>query len=139
MIMKRLIPFAGLVFLAGCEIYLFDEQYVAWDDRDFFIGSYHVEEYSQTTEQFYCYDIHIQKSCCKAHEIRINNFYGADLDVYAIVNDDRITIPLQKAEGYEIEGTGKVTSNRLVITFVARDLYVRPVFADFVDIEGWMY
>ena len=137
--MKKIILFGTILFLTGCEIYIFDEQHVEWDDRDLFVGSYHVEEYSQTTEQFYTYDMHIQKSCCKQQEIRISNFYGAGLDVYALVYDNRITIPLQQSEGYGIEGTGKMASDRLELTFVVRDLNRRLVFTDFVDAQGWFY
>ena len=137
--MKKILLFGTILFLAGCEIYIFDEQYVEWDDRDLFVGSYRVEEYSQTTEQFYTYDMHIQKSCCQQQEIRISNFYGVGLDIYAVVYENRITIPLQKSKGYEIEGTGKMTSERLVLTFIARDLNARIVFTDFVDAEGWPY
>jgi hypothetical protein len=138
--MKKLFIFAALISLASCDIYLLDESYVNYDDRDLLIGDYHVEEYSQTTENFYRYDITITKSCCKSDEIRISNFYGSDLTVYASVYDNRLTIPLQQVDGYEIEGTGKMNhNNKLTLTFVIRDLYERPVFADFVDVEGWLY
>jgi hypothetical protein len=111
-IMKRLLPFALLLILASCEIYIIEDPN-AWDERDLFIGSYDVEEYSQTTDRTYTYNIHIIKSCCRANEVKITNFYGTDLTVYGFVDDNRITIPLQQTDGYEIEGTGKMINGRL--------------------------
>jgi len=138
--MKKLLLFTVLVSLASCEIYFLEESYVDYDDRDLFVGSYHVKEYSQTTESYYEYNITIQKSCCDSEEVRISNFYGSDLVVYATVYDNRITIHQQHTDGYEIEGTGKMDyNNKLTLTFVVRDLYTKPVFADFIDAEGWLY
>lgn len=136
--MKRLLPFALLLLLASCEIYLLEDPN-AWDDRDLFVGSYEVDEYSQTTELRYAYNMHIRKSCCRSDEVKISNFYGADLTVRAYINNNRITIPLQQTEGYEIEGTGKMVGGRLEMTFFARDILAFPTFTDFVDIEGWPY
>ncbi|MEN8249345.1 MAG: hypothetical protein ABFS32_10475 [Bacteroidota bacterium] len=136
--MKKVILFSVLAFLASCDIYLIEEP-VPWDDRDMFIGDYRVEEYSQTTDRVFVYDITVEKAWNRDKEIRIRNFYGVGLDVYGLVNGERLTIPLQEVDGYEIEGTGKVRGEKLELTFVARDLYERPVFADFVDAEGWLY
>jgi hypothetical protein len=136
--MKRLLPFALLLLLASCEIYLIEDPN-ARDDRNLFVGEYQVEEYSQTTDRLYTYNIRIQKSCCRADEVKITNFYGADLKVYAFVSNNRLTIPLQQTDGYEIEGTGKVVNGRLQITFFARDIFSYPTFTDFVDLEGWPY
>ena len=136
--MKKVILFAGLIFLASCEIYLLENPN-AWDDRDQFVGSYNVEEYSQTTDHFYNYSITIYKSCCVKDEIRITNFYGADIKVTGMVFNNRITIPLQQVGGYEIEGTGKLVQGKLVMTFFARALYSYPAMTDFVEIEAWPY
>ena len=135
--MKKLFLFAAILFLGGCEIYIFEEPYV--DDRNLFIGNYHVDEYSQVTEQHYTYSISIQKSCCNSREIKINNFYGVGISVRAIVYDNRITIPLQHTGGYEIDGTGKMIYDRLELTYVVRDLNSGPVFTDFVDAEARLY
>ena len=135
--MKKLLLFGAILFLGGCEIYVFDDPYV--DDRNLFIGNYRVDEYSQVTEQHYNYSMSIQKSCCNSREIKINNFYGVDISVLAVVNDNRLTIPLQRVNGYEVEGTGKMTFDRLELTYIVRDLNVGPVFTDFVDAEGRFY
>ena len=136
--MKKVMLFAGLLFLASCEIYLFEEAN-AWDDRDEFVGSYNVEEYSQTTDHIYTYSMTIHKSCCVRDEVRISNFYGADIKVKGLVYNNRITIPLQLAGGYEIEGTGKLVNGKLVMNFFARDIYAYPRRTDFVEIEAWPY
>ena len=135
--MKKLLLFGAILFLGGCEIYVFDDPYV--DDRNLFIGNYRVDEYSQVTEQRYNYSMSIQKSCCNSREIKINNFYGVDISVLAVVNDNRLTIPLQRVNGYEVEGTGKMTFDRLELTYIVRDLNVGPVFTDFIDAEGRFY
>ena len=136
--MKKLFLFAALISLASCEIYIFDDPDY-WDDRDQFVGNYYVEEYSQTTERFYTYDIEIEKSCCRNDEVRIFNFYGADIEVVALVHNYKLTIPLQKVSGYEIEGTGRLIDNKLELTFFARDLLSRPIYTDFVNVEAWIY
>jgi len=135
--MKKLLLFGAILFLGGCEIYVFEEPHV--DDRNLFIGTYHVDEYSQVTEQSYTYSMTIQKSCCNSREIKINNFYGVGISVRAIVNDNRLTIPLQLVNGYEIDGTGKMLYDKLVLTYIVRDLNGGPVFTDFVEANGWFY
>ena len=136
--MKRLLPFALMLILASCDIYLIEDPN-AWDDRDLFIGSYQVEEYSQTTDRLFTYNIRVKKSCCRDGEVKITNFYGSDLTVYGYVQSNRLTIPLQQTDGYEIEGTGKMVNGRLIVTFFARDIYAYPTFTDFVDMEAWPY
>ena len=135
--MKKLLLFGAILFLGGCEIYIFEDPYV--DKRDLFIGNYHVDEYSQVTEQHYTYSISIQKSCCNSREIKINNFYGVGISVKATVHDNRITIPLQYIGGYEIDGTGKMTFDKLVLTYIVRDLNNGPTFTDFIEAEGRFY
>ena len=132
--MKNLLLFGTILFLGGCEVYIFEDPYV--DDRNQFLGNYSVEEYSQVTEQFYTYSMTIKKSCCNSREVKINNFYGVGISVKAIVNNNRLTIPLQLVGGYEIDGTGKINYNKLELTYIVRNLYNRPLFTDFVDAEG---
>lgn len=132
--MKNLLLLGTILFLGGCEIYIFENPYV--DDRNQFLGNYRVEEYSQVTEQFYTYDMTIKKSCCNSREVKITNFYGVGISVKAIVNNNRLTIPLQLVGGYEIDGTGKINYNKLELTYIVRNLYNRPLFTDFVDAEG---
>ena len=137
MTMKKLFLFGAILFLGGCEIYIFEDPYV--DERNQFIGNYHVEEYSQVTEQYYTYNITIEKSCCDSRELIISNFYGVNITARAVVNNNRLTIPLQVVDGYELDGTGKIEFNKLNLTYIVRDLSSRPVFTDFVDAEGRLY
>ena len=136
--MKRALPFIFLALLASCELYIYEEP-VPWDDRDMFVGHYHMEEYSQTTGRIDTYNITVDKAWNRAHEVRIRNFYGIGLKVYGIVDGNRLTIPLQVVDGFEIEGTGRVVGDRLNLSFIARDLYDVPTYTDFVDAEGWLY
>ncbi len=136
---KLLLLVLPLLLLAGCDIYIYQDPYVVYDDRDMFVGRYQVEEYSQTTGQFYNYRFDISKSYSDQATVIITNFYGAGLEVYATVYDSKITIPWQVVAGYEIEGTGRLVTDRLVFTYVVRDVYVRPAFTDFVDAEAWLY
>jgi hypothetical protein len=135
--MKNLLLFGTILFLGGCEIYIFDDPYV--DERNLFVGNYQVEEYSQITEQYYTYSMTIKKSCCNSREVKISNFYGVGITVKAIVNNNRLTIPLQLVGGYEIDGTGKMTFDKLELTYIVRNLFDRPIFTDFVDAEGRLY
>ena len=135
--MKNLLLFGTILFLGGCEIYLFEDPFV--DERDLFVGNYQVEEYSQITEQHYTYSMTIRKSCCNSREIKISNFYGVGISVKAIVNNNRLTIPLQMVDGFEVDGTGKMSFGKLALTYVVRDLNGRPVFTDFFDAEGRFY
>ena len=135
--MKNLLLFGTILFLGGCEIYLFEDPFV--DERDLFVGNYQVEEYSQITEQHYTYSMTIRKSCCNSREIKISNFYGVGISVKAIVNNNRLTIPLQMVGGYEVDGTGKMSFGKLALTYIVRDLNGGPVFTDFVDAEGRFY
>ena len=134
--MKKLLLFGAILFLGGCEVYFIEDPY---DERNLFVGTYHVDEFSQVTEQHYTYNMTIQKSCCNSREIKIKNFYGVGISVLAVVHDNRITIPLQRVNGYEIDGTGKMTHDKLNLTYVVRDLTSGPVFTDFIDAEGRFY
>lgn len=136
--MKKTLLFASLVFFASCDIYLIEDPN-GYDDRDLFVGTYNAEEYSRTTGQYYNYTITIRKSWNRHDEVLITNFYGSDLQVYGIIHNAKLTIPLQQVDGYEIEGTGTMRNDYLDMNFVARDLFARPVFADFVDVEAWLY
>ncbi len=138
--MKKLLRVVlPLFLLAGCDIYIYEEPYVTYDDRDLFVGRYQVEEYSQTTGRFFRYAFVVSKSCCDPTGVIITNFYGSGLAVYATVAGTQLTIPWQRIEGYETEGTGRITADRLTLTYFVRDLYTRPVVTDFVDAEAWLY
>ena len=134
--MKKLIPILAVILFFGCEVYIVEEP-IRWDDRDEFVGAYSVEDYSQTTEQLYTYEIYITKSCCSSQEIYIDNFYGVDIEVVGEVYGNKVTIPRQLINDYEIEGTGKIVNSTLHLSYIVRDYYEMPVFTDFVSSTGW--
>lgn len=107
-----------------------------YDYRDDVVGYYEVEEYSQTFNDMTYYDIDIVRSSHR-DEIWIENFYAADISVYAIVTYDRIRIPFQTVDGYEVEGSGIVKGNRIDFTYSVRDRYSRTA-TDFCETTAWL-
>ena len=131
--MKNLISFTALVLLAtSCTFYDVEPRY---DSRDKFVGYYDVEEYSETYNDMTFYEMRISKSGYD-REIYLNNFYGADLRVYATVSFDEIRIPFQVIDGYEIEGSGSIYRNELSLSYRVRDLYDDSV-SDFCETTAW--
>ncbi len=131
--MKRLIGigFLAILFSACTETY-YEPRY---DSRDRLTGYYEVEEYSETYNDITYYSIRVSKSGYD-NEIYLNNFYATDLRVYAILDYDRITIPWQIANGYEIEGVGTVHGNELHLNYRVKDRYNHAP-ADFCETTAW--
>lgn len=131
--MKSLISFTALVLLAtSCTFYDVEPRY---DSRDKFVGYYDVEEYSETYNDITFYEMRISKSGY-GREIYLNNFYGADIRVYATVSFDEIRIPYQVVDGYEIEGSGSIYRNELSLSYRVKDLYDDSV-SDFCETTAW--
>ena len=131
--MKKLIPFAALIFIASsCTFYDVEPRY---DNRNKFVGYYDVEEYSETFSDLTYYEIRISKSHYD-REIYIDNFYAADLRVYAIVSFDDIRIPFQVVDGYEIEGTGTLEHRELILNYRVRDIYSNDA-TDYCETVAW--
>ncbi len=138
--MKKLYYLFLLLALSGCEIYIFDDPgYEAYDQREFFTGRYEVQEYSFTYESHYTYQMSVSIVWNSPNEVTLDGLYGLSLPVYAVVDYDKLTIPLQQQDGYEIEGTGKLRGNRLEINYVVRDLLQQPVVSDFLEAEARSY
>jgi hypothetical protein len=133
--MKALIfAMVAVLMLTSC---FYDESVnTRYDYRDNVVGYYDVEEYSQTFNDMTYYDITITRS---SHwdEIWIDNFYAADISVYAIVSYDRIRIPFQTVDGYEIEGSGVVKGNRIDFTYSVKDRYSHNA-TDFCETTAWL-
>jgi hypothetical protein len=66
----------------------------------------------------------------------IDNYYAADIRIYAIVSFDDIRIPFQIVNGYEIEGSGTLYRNELNLKYRVKDRYDRSV-ADYCETVGW--
>jgi len=131
--MKKLIVFGALILVASsCTFYEVEPRY---DSRDKFVGYYDVEEYSETYNDITYYEMHISKSRY-SHEIYLDNFYAADIRVYATVTFDDIRIPFQIVDGYEIEGSGTLYQNELNLTYRVKDTYEHSV-ADYCETVAW--
>jgi hypothetical protein len=127
--MKNLILCTAVVFLASsCTFYDVEPRY---DSREKFVGYYDVEEYSETYNDITYYEMRISMSRYD-REIYLDNFYAADLRVYATVTFDDIRIPLQVVDGYEIEGSGTLYHDELKLTYRVKDIYDHSV-ADYCE------
>lgn len=132
--------YAFLLFafaFSSCQIILYDDDVRYWDDRDDFVGFYEVDEYSETTDLYFRYEIDIVKSCCNDTEVLIRNFYDVDLEVRGYVNDYKLSIPRQYIGRYEIEGTGRVDGSRLSLSYVVRNPNQYPA-TDFLSATAWL-
>ncbi len=138
--MKKLSYLFLLLALSGCEIYIFDDPgYETYDQREFFTGRYEVQEYSFTYENHYTYQMSISVVWNSPNEVALDGLYGLYQPVYAVVDYDKLTIPLQQQDDYEIEGTGKLRGSRLELNYVVRDLLQQPVVSDFLEAEARSY
>ncbi len=119
---------------ASCNIYDSEPRF---DSRDRIIGHYDVEEYSETYNQYTTYSIYIRKTGY-SREIYIDNFYAADIRVYAFLDYDRITIPYQIINGYEVEGSGTVYRSSISMHYRVKDTYGNS-YSDFCETQAWRY
>ena len=135
--MKTLVFLSAILLLASCDVYYLEPVPVpVYDPRDRFIGTYDVHEYSSTYDEYWDYGVQIYKS---SGDIVIDNFYNSGLRVYATVSDDRLNIPWQNIDGYDIQGDGYVEGSKLVLSYKVRDTYTQGSAWDFCDATGWLY
>ena len=133
--MKALmIAMVSALMLTSC--FVDDSIETRYDYRDKVVGYYEVEEYSQTFDDMTYYDINISRSSHR-DEVWIDNFYAADISVYAIVTYDRIRIPFQVVDGYEVEGSGVVRGSRIDFTYSVKDRYNHSA-TDFCETTAWL-
>ncbi|MDH5367069.1 MAG: hypothetical protein OEW67_08790 [Cyclobacteriaceae bacterium] len=127
-----------LVFaLSGCEIIIQNEGAIYIDNRDKFLGNYRIEEFSDTYNEISEYSIYISKSLQDADVIYIDNFYGVNIDIFVIVSGNKMTIPLQEINNYEIEGEGWYEYDKLHFDYVVRDLTRYHVINDYCSAVAW--
>jgi len=130
--MKRLLPvLALLLLLSACDVYVVEPRY---DPRDKILGQYDVEEYSETYNDLTYYSFYISKSG-NSRELTISNFYASDIRVYAYLDYDKITIPYQVIDGYEIEGVGTAYGSYMKLNYRVKDVYNNS-YTDFCDTEA---
>jgi hypothetical protein len=119
--MKTIISLVILsVVLVSCVDY---HEEVRYDFRDRVIGRYSVEEYSETFNEHVYYTMYVSKDYSSADGIYLEDFYADGIQVYAYMNNDRITIPFQISEGYEIEGHGTYYRGEFILDYSVRDRY----------------
>jgi hypothetical protein len=118
--MKRLLFFALLIGLSGCEFYYYDPVY---DSRERVIGRYDVEEYSETFNDYTSFSVWIERSNDYSDEVWIDNFYAVNISVRAVINYDKLTIPRQVVNGYEVEGVGTIYASSISLSYRVKDLY----------------
>lgn len=128
-----IIAFFAALLLTSCTIETIEPRY---DSRDRIVGHYDVEEYSETFNDLTYYSLHISKSRY-ARELYLDNFYAADISVYAVLDYDKITIPYQVVDGYEIEGVGTVHGNELSLSYRVKDRY-SDTRSDFCETKARM-
>lgn len=135
--MKTLIlAFAILLIATSCDVY-YVEPVVAvpvYDPRDQYIGSYDVNEYSSTYDEYWEYGLSIYKS---EYNIVISNFYNSGLTIDANVNGDNIYIPWQTVNGYELQGDGYIENGKITINYKVRDTYAGNLVWDFCTATGF--
>ena len=135
MYMKRLLPILLVALIAtSCDVYYAEPRY---DARDKVIGRYDVEEFSETYNQITAYSIYVRKSGYH-REIYIDNFYASNIRVYAYLDYDRITIPFQIVDGYEVEGAGTIYGSSLSLHYRVKDTFTNS-YSDFCETEAWRY
>lgn len=132
--MKNL-SFLLFIVLGSCQIILYEEPSY-YDKRDEIVGSYEIDEYSETTEYYYSYTIEVIKTCCDEDEVIIRNFYDVGLEVVARFDGYKLTIPRQYIGDYEVEGTGKLDGSEFSLSYIVRNRYQHPS-TDFLYFTGW--
>ena len=135
MCMIRLLPIVLIALLvSSCDVYVPEPRY---DARDKVIGRYDVEEFRETYNQVTAYSIYVRKSGYN-REIYIDNFYASNIRVYAYLDYDRITIPFQIVDGYEVEGAGTVYGSSLSMHYRVKDTFTNS-YSDFCETDAWRY
>ena len=120
--------------VSACDVYVVEPRY---DPRSRVTGSYDVEEYSETYNNVVRYDINISKSAY-SDKIFIGNFYDSGIAVEAFVEYDKIIIPYQVVNGYEIEGVGTISNNYVSFRYSVRDTYANT-YTDFCEADAFRY
>jgi hypothetical protein len=127
-----------LLLFTGCIVDLeFGDLY---DERNVYLGWYEVEEYSEASSTTFLYDITITKSRYDDNVVWIDNFYDANIRVFAEVNGYSLYIPAQRVDYFEIEGRGTMYGgDELSITYTVRENVIGPDYVDFLSSVAWKY
>lgn len=131
--MKNIFFIAVLIGLSACEFYYYDPYANPVSRME---GRYSVSDYSETYNNYISYTIWIEASNRATQEVRIDNFYGANIRVYATVNYNKITIWRQTVNGYTVEGTGTIYGDEISFTYSVRDNWSNSK-TDFCEATAW--
>lgn len=131
----KLLLLLGIVVFTSCDILVVEPVY---DSRDRLTGSYRMEEYSQTYNDYLHYTIYIRKGFgSRSQSLIIENFYNSDVDVIAEMVGGKIFISRQIVQGYEIEGVGTLYYDEIKFTYRVRDSYYNKP-TDFCEATAWL-
>jgi hypothetical protein len=126
---KGLLILSVIVFLSSCDVWVVE---VPYDSRDNFTGRFSVEEYSETYDLLTKYNVRILKDGDPhSSVVYIRNFYGINVEVFAEVYGDRLTIPRQVIDGYVIQGTGRIDYGDVVLSYSVEDRLDNSGLVDF--------
>ena len=131
--MKKVLLAANVITLmASCDVYYVEPRY---DYRDQVTGYYDVEDFSKTYEEYHYYEVSVSKvGSYGSSEINLSDLYTEGLDVYAYLDGTSIDIPLQREDGYEIEGRGYISNGSIHIDYRVKDLHTG--INDFCQLYG---
>ncbi len=119
--MKPIIAFVLSAFmLVSCVDYTHETRY---DYRDRMIGTYSVDEYSDTYHEYLYYTMRVSKEYGTRDGLLLKGFYAEGLTVSAYVSGDYIDIPYQITNGYEVEGHGTFYRGEFRLNYTVRDRY----------------
>lgn len=128
---KGLLILSVLALLSSCDITYIE---VPFDARENYLGRFEVEEFSETYDQLTYYDMRIVRDSDRlSNVIYIRNFYAANIEVFAEVRGDRVTIPRQIVGGFLIEGTGRNDFGDLYLTYSVVDTFSPNQLTDFCN------
>jgi len=131
--MKKVLFFTGLIGLSACEFYYYDPYSNPVNRIE---GRYSVSDYSETYNNYISYAIWIEASNRSMQEVRIDNFYGANIRVYATVSGNKITICRQSANGFVVEGSGTIYGDEISFIYSVRDSRNNSR-TDFCEATAW--
>ncbi len=106
------------------------------DERSRFLGRYEVEEYSQVTyARRPDYEVIIRRDRGTEDFVIISNFYNMDLDADARVDGQRMIIPSQTHNFYEIEGEGLLSGSVITLDYTVSSISDEDGFSDRLNAE----
>ena len=110
------------------------------DDRNMFVGRYEVKE--QSLETFVPredYKVRIRKDLATTDQVIINNFYNLDVEVYALIAGNVLTIPRQQHQVYEYEGSGNLSGNVITVEYTVSSAEGESGFFDRLRAEMTLF